>query len=277
MSSVVSDDRTVRRVILWLLGGTLLLLALIVISIPYLLSAAASQVPASWERRFGETALQALANESLRCRNGELERMSTRIRRHLTNGLKNSPYTYNVTLLQSAEPNAFALPGGYMVFHAGLLRLMEEPEEYAAVMAHEMQHIEQRHAVNGIFRSSAWSVGLSLLFGDAGAMAGAIEELGSLRFSRSDEEAADAGAAALLASTRISPEYLALALDRLAKQETPGSAAISYLSTHPDLRERVEAARNAAKEYHGTRSALGIPREDWQLLRQACSAAPPLN
>ena len=72
----------------------------------------------------------------------------------------------NITLLNSREVNAFALPGGIVVVHTGLIQLAQTPEELAGVLAHEVQHVELRHSLKGMAKSLGLSALLQLFLGD---------------------------------------------------------------------------------------------------------------
>jgi len=61
--------------------------------------------------------------------------------------LKSKPFDFHFYLADSEEPNAFALPGGYIYVTRGILPLMQTEDELAGVMAHEIIHVMQRHSV----------------------------------------------------------------------------------------------------------------------------------
>lgn len=66
---------------------------------------------------------------------------------------------YNLTVLNSSIPNAFALPGGYVFITKGLLRIVGNHEDkLAAVLGHEIAHIEKRHGINAVFRQMGLTV-----------------------------------------------------------------------------------------------------------------------
>jgi predicted Zn-dependent protease len=67
-----------------------------------------------------------------------------------------SPYRFEAIIADDPAINAVAVPGGWIVVNQGLLRRTRSPEEQAGVLAHEMQHILQRHTTNGILRQLSW-------------------------------------------------------------------------------------------------------------------------
>ena len=61
--------------------------------------------------------------------------------------LQTNPFEYRFFLVDSPEPNAFALPGGYVYVTRGILAILQTEDELAGVMAHEIIHVAQRHSV----------------------------------------------------------------------------------------------------------------------------------
>ena len=85
------------------------------------------------------------------------------------------------------EVNALALPGGAIVVSNGLFNQAESPEEFAGVIAHEIQHVLLRHSTRGILRNLAQNMLRALFLGDVNAimekmvnLAGTLETLGLL-------------------------------------------------------------------------------------------------
>src|SRR5207302_1800985 len=91
--------------------------------------------------------------------------------------------------------NAFAVPGGQVVLLRGLVERTRTPEELAGVLAHELQHVIQRHATRLLLQHASTGLVLVAVSGDiTGAMAYGIESarmLGTLRYSRHLESEAD--------------------------------------------------------------------------------------
>jgi len=152
---------------------------------------------------------------------------------------KPSPYRYRFHLADDASVNAYAMPAGYVVVQRGLIEKAASAEEVAGVLAHEIEHVEQRHSLRGMVQA----VGLSALWlvatGDVGGgLAGQwLKELAGLHFSRAQESAADAGGVARLVAAGIDPRGMASFFAKLADGETlPG--AVELLSTHPASAER---------------------------------------
>src|ERR1041384_5098230 len=77
----------------------------------------------------------------------KLERMVAKVVGNLTLVSSNPTQTYRITILNSPNVNAFALPGGYLYVTRGLLALANDSAELAAVIAHEMGHVIANHGI----------------------------------------------------------------------------------------------------------------------------------
>jgi len=171
--------------------------------------------------------------------------------------------------------NAFALPGGYVVFTDQLVLLAESDAELLGVYLHEVGHARLKHAEISVLQSSGWLVLLTLITGDVSGVSETLftlpVTLGQLAFSRDMElEADDFAVRALVASGR-EPEPLAAMLERMeqmardsesaedaSREENPetskagtgdmdddsaDSSWLEYVSSHPATRQRVERIR----------------------------------
>jgi predicted Zn-dependent protease len=150
-------------------------------------------------------------------------------------------------------PNAFALPGGIIVITDALVRETGSPEEVLAVLAHEIGHVELRHAMRGVIQNSVVAAVAAMVTADAASLNVAIAGLPTLlaqaKYSRKFEADADEYAFRLLRQKGYSPAAFATFLERLSRadlQEAMGP--FSYISTHPVTLDRVQRARAAAAE-----------------------------
>lgn len=227
-------------------------------------------VPESWERGLGDAIADNLAEHLGTCTAAEgneaLRKMATAL-------LAASDYKgpFQVTVVKSKTVNAFALPGGRIVFFDGLIQEAETPDEVAGVFAHELGHVVHRHPMRGLLRQ----LGLSFLrrlalggYGDAvDTAAGMGEMMLALRNGREAEREADASALGYLAAAGFRQDGLHEFFARMSKQEdVRGEAPPAILSTHPPLAERLEATQRPNQG----RSALDPG--DWQALRKICSS-----
>lgn len=161
------------------------------------------------------------------------------------------PFPFRVSVLRDNSLNAFAVPGGYVFVHTGLIMTLEHESELAGVLGHELAHVTQRHIASRIEKSQ-WISILSLLGvlagaflggeGGEAAMAGSMAASQSLMldYSRTDENEADQVGMNYLVKAGYAPTGMAGAFAKMSrKQWLMGSKIPSYLSTHPGLTDRM--------------------------------------
>ncbi|HWP34793.1 MAG TPA: M48 family metallopeptidase [Thermodesulfobacteriota bacterium] len=252
-------------------GAVLYLLVL-----PWLADAVARRVPVAWEAELGRAAVeQGRLGALARCERPEGVRALDAIVRRLTAARPGAGYTYRVAVVEHPAVNALAAPGGYVLVFRGLLEQAESPEELAGVLAHEIQHIEQRHGTRLLFREAAAGALLAAATGDAGQLAtalGAARFFGQLRFSRQFEAQADREGMRTLEAARVAPDGLVRFLERMARARGEAPGVLRYLSTHPLSAERAQTlARLAAAARYEPRPLLA--EAEWTALKGICG--PP--
>jgi Zn-dependent protease with chaperone function len=146
-------------------------------------------------------------------------------------------------------PNAFALPGGSVVVLDEIVELSDNDEEIIGVLAHEMGHVSERHALRQMLQGSVVALAMLWYVGDvSNVLAAAPSTLLETRYSRDFERRADAFATQMLALNGIQAARLADMLALLDQARKKSSAALTtgwpdYLSTHPNTEERIRALR----------------------------------
>jgi predicted Zn-dependent protease len=158
------------------------------------------------------------------------------------------PWTFGV--VDDPTPNAFALPGGYIILTRGMMNLMNSEAELAAVLGHEIGHVTARHSVTAISRQQLAQLGLGLggvLFPATqpfGQAIGAGLDLLFLKHGRDAERQADElGFDYALAHDFAVREMVDVftALQRAGDEQR--SPLPSWLSTHPAPAERIELVK----------------------------------
>ena len=76
----------------------------------------------------------------------------SQIKKQLISSLEATNYDYHFYVVKNESVNAFATLGGHIFIFSGLIDMTDEPEELAAVLAHEIGHVEKRHVVNKLVR-----------------------------------------------------------------------------------------------------------------------------
>jgi predicted Zn-dependent protease len=170
---------------------------------------------------------------------------------------------YSFHVVEMEEPNAFALPGGYIYVSRGLLALANSEAELAGVLAHEIGHVAARHAAQRDTRIKV--VTLLTLLGIAAAAAGgdgsgvgATQLLGQgliAAYSRSQESQSDRIALELTSKAGIDPAGMAnflRALDYTTRLQTGASRRAGFFDSHPSTPERLAEATTRAQVLHWT-------------------------
>jgi len=164
-------------------------------------------------------------------------------------GLSTRPkLRYTVKVVKKGQLNAFALPGGYIYVHSGLVRAAGNESELAGVVAHEVAHISARHHAKDV-EKIAKSVGVSIVAGGfTGPATGfglltqkMFQEAAYMKFTRDEESEADRLAVEMLYQAGIKPTGLITFFEKLRRQR-PEKKTLwkSFFSTHPHPQERMK-------------------------------------
>ncbi len=161
---------------------------------------------------------------------------------------------FELLLIRDRSVNAFALPGGYMGLHLGMIGVVSSTDELASVLGHELSHITQRHISRMTAQQSQqtpWLIGAMILgvlaaskSPDAasalltGGQALAIQN--QLNFSRDMEREADRVGFGVMTQAGYAPEAFASMFEKLQQStRLSDSGAFPYLRTHPLTTERI--------------------------------------
>lgn len=176
-----------------------------------------------------------------------------------------SPYQeidYQFQIVDSEEPNAFALPGGYVYVSRGLLVLVNSEDELAGVIGHEIGHVAARHSVQRLTRAAPLGLVTGITSAAVGivssSLANVVSGTGGLLnsailspYSRGQEDDADAIGQELAAKAGWSPEgisHFLQTLDRETERNGNKGKGIAFLSTHPSTPDRVRKTEQRAIE-----------------------------
>lgn len=166
--------------------------------------------------------------------------------------------------VKNSDVNAFAMPGGFIGVNEGLILATHDESELAAVLAHEISHVTQRHIAQQMQDShrtniaTAAAVIAALLAGGgnpavaeaavSGGLAGAYQH--QINYTYRDEEQADRIGESLLAQSGFDPEAMATFFQRLQQREQYNEGPYSnFLRTHPVTTKRIANAENVARQY----------------------------
>ncbi len=242
--------------------------------IPAAATIVARYIPIAWEEEIGRRVVEdGSVSEADRCEAPAGRAALEKVTRTLLDASPGAGYTYRITVVDDGTVNAFAAPGGYIVILRGLITKADRPEEVAGVLAHEIQHIEQRHSTTMLLREVSAGALLTAATGDATQLAQLLATarlLGRLHFSRENEASADAGGMRMIQAARIDPAPMVSFMRKMSRddgEETPDT--LRYLSTHPQTGARVETLDRLAKAASYEPITL-LTGEEWQALRSIC-------
>ncbi|MCH7926710.1 MAG: M48 family metallopeptidase [Candidatus Dadabacteria bacterium] len=239
----------------------------------------AQNIPVSWEVKLGQNYKKYFVSQFKECEKKELKDKIELINDQLVETIPNTDYKYNITILDFDMVNAFALPGGEIIIFRGLIEKSKRPEELAGVMAHEIQHIEQRHMTKILIKDKSLDILISFMTGDssgAGTALMAAKTLGSLAYRRSEESSADTEGLKMLVDARIDPNGLIDFFETLKKEYGNMPDIFKYISTHPDTGDRIEKLDNIIKGYSFKPEKL-LPDVNWEETKMLCSKTKESN
>ncbi len=177
--------------------------------------------------------------------NKTIDSMMWAVGKRLQEQIPTSEYDYNIIVLDNAQINAFTIPGGNIYVFSGLISFCDSPEQLAAVLAHEMGHVEKRHTVDRLAREFGLSVLFSIMTGgDTVLLSDLYQTLISSGFSRSQEKEADQFALNLLEDASISPKSIASFFRKLNRENLAYDENIELVMTHPHNNTRIKASLN---------------------------------
>ncbi len=159
------------------------------------------------------------------------------------------PYPVNVAVADVGMVNAFALPGGRVWLTRGLIEDVRDPNELAAVLAHEIAHVEGRDVLVNLYRAMGYGMVLDAVVGGGSGAGQQIIMLGAnvteMKFSRDVEARADRRGLELLNAAGLDSRGMATFFERLGKVEGEGAITryTELINSHPATAERAQAAR----------------------------------
>jgi len=155
-----------------------------------------------------------------------------------------SNYHYQFHIAVDPQINAYALPGGHIVVYTGLINAVNSAGEAAGVLAHEISHVEQRHALRNMVHALGLRALLGVVLGNysGGVWGNLAEHLGSLNYSRELESEADMEGLETLRRAGITAHGMETFFAKMTQWE---SASPHLLARHPASDERLAALRAA--------------------------------
>jgi len=239
-------------------------------SLPVLSGGIVAMIPLETESRIGENYVDEVAaffsdgEEAKLCQTRLGKTALDKVVAHLSR-FTDGPFDYQVDVLDTPLANAVALPGGRILLFRGVLDKAERFDEVAGVIAHEMEHVNQRHGMQAVVRSYGINILADMMFG--GSMMGSVSQLVMMTsYSRDAETAADEGAIRTLNAAGIGTAGLARFFERLKSDEEDSAFGLpELLSTHP-----ASAAREALVLEQDAPGGWALSDAQWRALKGIC-------
>ncbi|MEM1236286.1 MAG: M48 family metallopeptidase [Pseudomonadota bacterium] len=264
-------------------GGALGAVALMIFAlIPFLADNLAGLLPPAGKRALGETVFEDIRealdqtglNPTPICEAPEgmaaLEAMGARLFPEAA-----TEEELLVYVLDHDMVNAFALPGGIVVFMRGLIDEAENADEVAAVYAHEVGHVVARDPSRIALRTAGSTGVLGLLLGDFAGGAVVLfltNRLIQADYTQEAEAAADSYAHGVLNEAGVRPDAIGTFFERLRDEHGDTEGLVQHFMSHPAMGDRIQAARDAVDAGASYTPVLG--KEEWLALRGICGTSP---
>lgn len=201
----------------------------------------------------GLDAWQSIRAETPQTRNSQMQRRAEKVAANLLQAAGRNPAEWDVVVFQGADSNAFALPGRKIGVYEGMMGLADTDAELAAVIGHEIAHVDADHSTERVNSHMATQAGTELVgavLGSAGigspgiveALLGAGAQYGILLpYSRNQELEADRLGLRYMAQAGYDPRAAISFWTKM--REAGGARTPTFLSTHPAPDQRIEQIR----------------------------------
>ncbi len=216
----------------------------------------AMAVPVSWEQDISGGMLETATAGKTVVEDDHIYDELSKITTPLVNAVENKDFKFSFTIVEDPTINAFALPGGAIVIHSGLIEQATTELEVAGVLAHEISHVTRRHHIRGIVSQVGIFVLIRGLLGDGTGIMGELTALGasleSLKYSRDFETEADESGWELMEKANLDPRGMISFFEILHEHHGSAMDDLDFLSTHPGTGDRIHNLKQKTiknKEY----------------------------
>lgn len=253
-------------------------------ALPELGDSSAMAITPAEERRLGESIMREIHRDPSYLDDPEVADYANSLGSRLTARSDAVRQEFEFFVVRDPQINAFALPGGFIGIHTGLLLAAQSESEVAGVLGHEIAHVTQRHIARMVnqqsqsqlmsiaalavailaARSNSQAAEAAMAFGQAGVIQS------QLNFTRDNEREADRVGLQLLDAAGFDPRGMAVFFERLQRAtRIYEGGAPSYLRTHPLTFERIADIQNRMENlpYRQVPDSL-----DFQLIRAKLQA-----
>ena len=203
------------------------------------------------EARSGEAIAATVFGAAPPWRNPAAQTYVNLVGRNLARQVERKDVLWRFAILDTPSINAMAFPGGIVVVTRGLYALLASEDELAAVLAHEIAHVNRRHQWKVIQQQKLVALaGDAVTRGDPGRTAKLVADLGTKLIARGLDKAsefeADRDGMVIAARAGYDSSGLIAVMERLKALKSTGADTALLFSTHPSPGARIEALTAAA-------------------------------
>ncbi len=267
----------IRHSIALLTALTLCLSVRAEVRLPDIGSPADAILPKSEEAQLGRSIMREIRRQGVIVDDPEITEYVQGIGHRLAAQANDGDFEFHFFVIDDPSINAFALPGGYIGVHTGLIDATRNENELAGVLAHEIAHVTKRHIARAVHKNQRASLlNLATMLGailaaaaaDAGSegieaavMTGqALSIQNRIDFTRANEYEADRFGVQIMARAGFDPNGMADFFSVMSREAGPSAARMpEFLRTHPVNSARIAETRGRARGYSGieTEDTLG--------------------
>jgi predicted Zn-dependent protease len=210
------------------------------------------------EKKLGKKVLLEIEREADFVRDLNIQAFIEKVGYSVVEQVGPTPFEFKFYVINALDPNAFAIPGGYIFVTTGLIVLAESEQEVAGVLSHEISHVTQRHIAQMIEKSKRLNIATiaailaGILAGRGGtgsqaavAMATATAGALALKYTREMETDADQNGLHYMIKAGYDPNGMISFLNRIHRVSLAMAPSIPpYLLTHPAIENRISLLEN---------------------------------
>ncbi len=277
--SNVMDRREVWRALrltVYFIVGCVVATWLCSVTLSFMVRTLVAGVPMEWEDKFGREEIDKLQKRGELLNDTNQIAQLTELAQPLIKVLPENRRNLKFYIRDDFEPNAFALPGGYVVVHTGLLQMTETPEQLLGVLAHEIAHETQRHVI----RRRIAAAGPILIFdfflrsrnGRGGLLTSGSGFMIFQGFSQEYETEADEVGWSYLVAANINPRGMIQTFEKLkAAEDNMGFTHVmpEAFASHPALKKRIARLEGHWKKMDHQTGFLELPPVTWPETKDA--------
>lgn len=231
------------------------------------------------EIRMGKEYAQMIDSSAKLVQDGAVTEYVNRIAQNIVRN-SDAKVPFTIKVIDASEINAFALPGGFLYLHSGLLLAADEEAELAGVIAHEVAHVAARHAMRQMTRATFANIAsIPLIFVGGGvgyaarSAAGIGLPISFLKFSRGFEEEADYLGLQYMYKAGYDPQSFMSFFEKIQAKEKKKPGTLSKVfASHPAIESRITRSQEQIDKKLPPRPQYVVTKSEFDDIRTRVAA-----